>query len=182
LDPEWCVPATHICVLQTNSSGSDNDSFWIRSDVFLWLISVCHRPTVQAQTMTHFGSGVMCSCDSDLCVTDQQFLGTQCSFSSWLLLGLPTVQDIPYCYWVTFIAVTTKAHHWTLSWGKIKLSLCLTKYHAMKTNWESAGIAPLILNLGTRRGRVISFTPRLLYTRYKLDWRLGGPTAGLTFS
>jgi hypothetical protein len=28
---------------------------------------------------------------------------------------------------------------------KVKLSLCLTKYHAMKTYWESAGIAPLIL-------------------------------------
>jgi hypothetical protein len=44
----------------------------------------------------------------------------------------------------------------------VKLSLCLTKYDAMKmyplldkqnatkTYWESGGIAPHILNLGTR--------------------------------
>jgi hypothetical protein len=29
--------------------------------------------------------------------------------------------------------------------GKVKLSLCLTKHHAMKTYWGSGGIAPLIL-------------------------------------
>jgi hypothetical protein len=28
--------------------------------------------------------------------------------------------------------------------------LCLTKHHAMKTYWESGGIAPRILDLGTR--------------------------------
>jgi hypothetical protein len=33
---------------------------------------------------------------------------------------------------------------------KGKLSLCLTKHHAMKTYWGSGGIAPLILDLGTR--------------------------------
>jgi hypothetical protein len=30
--------------------------------------------------------------------------------------------------------------------GKVKLSLCLTKHHAMKTNWGSGGIAPRILD------------------------------------
>jgi hypothetical protein len=34
---------------------------------------------------------------------------------------------------------------------KVKLSLCLTKHHAMKTYWGSGGIVPCILNLGTRR-------------------------------
>jgi hypothetical protein len=34
---------------------------------------------------------------------------------------------------------------------KVKLSLCLTKHHAMKTYRESGGIAPRILDLGTRR-------------------------------
>jgi hypothetical protein len=34
---------------------------------------------------------------------------------------------------------------------KIKLSPCLIKHHAMKTYWESGGIAPRILDLGTRR-------------------------------
>jgi hypothetical protein len=33
---------------------------------------------------------------------------------------------------------------------KIKLSLCLTNYHAMKTYWESGCTAPRILNLCTR--------------------------------
>jgi hypothetical protein len=33
---------------------------------------------------------------------------------------------------------------------KVKLSLRLTKLHAMKIYWGSGGIAPRILNLGTR--------------------------------
>jgi hypothetical protein len=33
---------------------------------------------------------------------------------------------------------------------KVKLFLCLTKHHVMKTYWESGGIAPRILDLGTR--------------------------------
>jgi hypothetical protein len=33
---------------------------------------------------------------------------------------------------------------------KVKLSLCLTKHHAMKTYWGSGGIIPRILDLGTR--------------------------------
>jgi hypothetical protein len=33
---------------------------------------------------------------------------------------------------------------------KVKSSLCLNKYHAMKTYWGNENIAPRILNLGTR--------------------------------
>jgi hypothetical protein len=33
---------------------------------------------------------------------------------------------------------------------KVNLSLYLTKHHAMKTYWRSGGIAPRILDLGTR--------------------------------
>jgi hypothetical protein len=33
---------------------------------------------------------------------------------------------------------------------KVKLSLCLTKHHVMKAYWGSGGIAPRILDLGTR--------------------------------
>jgi hypothetical protein len=32
----------------------------------------------------------------------------------------------------------------------VKLSLCLTKHHAMKTYWGSGGIASRIIDLGTR--------------------------------
>jgi hypothetical protein len=61
--------------------------------------------------------------------------------------------------------------------SKVKLSLCLTKHQDMKTYW-GGGIAPCILDLGTRRRRVIIFMPRPLYpqgkiTRYPLDRRLG---------
>jgi hypothetical protein len=63
---------------------------------------------------------------------------------------------------------------------KVKLSLCLTKPHAMKTCWESGGIVPHILDLGTRWRWVVSFMPWPLYpqgksTWYPLDRRLGGP-------
>jgi hypothetical protein len=67
---------------------------------------------------------------------------------------------------------------------KVKLSLCLTKHHAMKTDWGSGGIAPRILDLGARRRWVVSFTPRSLYSqgekhRYPLLVGWVGPTAGL---
>jgi hypothetical protein len=44
----------------------------------------------------------------------------------------------------------------------------------------SGGTAPRILDLGTRRRLVVSFTPQSLYPRgkslrYPLDMRLGGP-------
>jgi hypothetical protein len=49
----------------------------------------------------------------------------------------------------------------------------------MKACWESGDIAPRILDLGTRRRWVVSFTPRPLYLPvkellYPLDRRLGG--------
>jgi hypothetical protein len=40
----------------------------------------------------------------------------------------------------------------------------LAKHHTRKTYWGSAGIAPRILNLGTRRRWVVSFAPRPLYS------------------
>jgi hypothetical protein len=50
----------------------------------------------------------------------------------------------------------------------------------MKTYWGSGGIAPRILDLGTRWRRVVSLTPQLIYPKvkspwYPLDRRLGGP-------
>jgi hypothetical protein len=75
---------------------------------------------------------------------------------------------------------------------KLNLSLRLTKYHAMKTYavlnkaphhediWWSGGIAPRILNLGTRWRWVGSLTTPPLYPlgnsqQYPLDRSLGGP-------
>jgi hypothetical protein len=50
----------------------------------------------------------------------------------------------------------------------------------MKAYWETGGIAPHILELGTRWRWVVNFTPRPLYLQgkspwYPLDRRLGGP-------
>jgi hypothetical protein len=63
---------------------------------------------------------------------------------------------------------------------KVNLSLCLNKHHTMKANWESGGITPPILDLGTRWRQVVSFTPHPLYFQgkspwYPLDRRLAGP-------
>jgi hypothetical protein len=61
---------------------------------------------------------------------------------------------------------------------KVKLSLFLTKHHAMKTYWGSGGIVPRILDLGTRWREWSASRP--LYPpakslRCPLDRRLGGP-------
>jgi hypothetical protein len=66
----------------------------------------------------------------------------------------------------------------------VKLSLCLTMHHAMKTYWGSGGIAPSILDLGTRWRWVVSFTTRPLYPQEKslcfpLDRGWVGPRAVL---
>jgi hypothetical protein len=50
----------------------------------------------------------------------------------------------------------------------------------MKAYWRSGGIAPRILDLGSRWRWVVSFTPRPLYSqgkssRYPLDRKLNGP-------
>jgi hypothetical protein len=62
----------------------------------------------------------------------------------------------------------------------LKLSLCLTKHHTMKTYWDSRVIAQCILDSGTRLRWVVSFTPWPLYPQgkspwYPLDRRLGWP-------
>jgi hypothetical protein len=53
---------------------------------------------------------------------------------------------------------------------KVKLSLCLTKYHAMKTYWRSRSITPHILDLDTRWKWLVSFTPQSLYPQVKSRW------------
>jgi hypothetical protein len=45
------------------------------------------------------------------------------------------------------------------------MSLCLIEHHAIKTYWGCGGIAPRILDLGTRWRWVVSFTTRPLYPR-----------------
>jgi hypothetical protein len=61
----------------------------------------------------------------------------------------------------------------------VKLVLCLTKHHAVKSYWYSGGVTLRIFNLGTRWKSVVSFTLRPLYprgkkSRYQLDRSLGG--------
>jgi hypothetical protein len=92
-------------------------------------------------------------------------------------------KNIKECY---IIGVTEELGLWIyelLVWQgwkvKVKLSLCLTKHHSMKTYWGSGDISSRILDLGTRWRWVFSFTPRPLYLQgkspwYPLDRRLGG--------
>jgi len=61
---------------------------------------------------------------------------------------------------------------------KVKFSLCLIKYHTMKTYWGSGGTFTRNLDLGTRWRWVVSFTLPLLQPQgkspwYPLDRRLG---------
>jgi hypothetical protein len=64
---------------------------------------------------------------------------------------------------------------------QLKLSLCLTKHHAMKIYGQSGGIAPRILNLGTAWRWMLSFMPRQEEeppgTHWIWDWV--GPRASL---
>jgi hypothetical protein len=62
--------------------------------------------------------------------------------------------------------------------AKLKVSLCLSKHHAMKTygEWKYSST---ILDIGTRWRWVVSFMPQRLYhlgnsPRYQLDRRLCG--------
>jgi hypothetical protein len=68
-----------------------------------------------------------------------------------------------------------------LFWVHADFSVCYkTEHHAMKLCWRIGGVAPRILDLGTRWKWVVSFAARPLYTRgkspwYPLDRSLGGP-------
>jgi hypothetical protein len=59
---------------------------------------------------------------------------------------------------------------------EVKLSLCLTRYYAIKDYWGSEGIAPQILNLDTD-GSCHLHSPATITPgenpRYPLDRRLG---------
>jgi hypothetical protein len=60
--------------------------------------------------------------------------------------------------------------NWARQKANAKLSLYVTKYRALKTYWGSGGIAPCILDVGTRWKWVVSFTPRPLCTHCIADW------------
>jgi hypothetical protein len=68
--------------------------------------------------------------------------------------------------------------------GKVIPLLLLTEHNTMEAYWSSGGIAPRILDLGTRWRWVVSFTPRSIYAQRKnpgSHWIGGwvGPRAGL---
>jgi len=65
---------------------------------------------------------------------------TKCQMHQWLypMLSEPDYKSCKF--------ISIKSRHFMV---KVKLSLCLTKHHAMKTYW-GGGIAPRILDLGSR--------------------------------
>jgi hypothetical protein len=86
-------------------------------------------------------------------------------------------------YWMNwFIKFSEKINKWNYWYGhtkgmlilltvwKVKLSLCLTKHHAMKLYLGNGGIAPRIHNPDDRWRWVVSFTPRSLYPQGKSPW------------
>jgi hypothetical protein len=60
----------------------------------------------------------------------------------------------------------------------LKLSLCLTKHHAMNAYWGVEVLLRIFFDLGTRWRWVVSFMTRPLYPQGKIPWypldRLGG--------
>jgi hypothetical protein len=62
-----------------------------------------------------------------------------------------------------FIGGFFTTHRVRKHWPEVKLFICLTKYHAMKTYWRSGGTAPLILNFRNRWRWLVSLTARPLY-------------------
>jgi len=62
---------------------------------------------------------------------------------------------------------TDHQHHQHELGCKAKMSLCLTKHHAMKTYWGSRGKAPCILNLSTRWKSEVNLMLWPLYPRSK---------------
>jgi hypothetical protein len=90
----------------------------------------------------------------------------------------------PNICWSTYLSVLTSKLDSTcqaqLEVKEVKLSLCVTKHHAMKTYGGNGGVAPRILDFGTRWRWVVSFTPRPVHLQgkspwYPLDRRLSGP-------
>jgi len=76
----------------------------------------------------------------------------------WLLFGECLIVSIGiFVVFPTYL----RANAW-IRWN-VKLLLCLTKCFTMKTYWGSGGIAPHILNLGTRWGCLVSYTPWPFY-------------------
>jgi hypothetical protein len=104
--------------------------------------------------------------------------------TSWQAESSSAAQETPRFLWnQKFITVFTEAHNWTLhlingtthpdilllqeGW-RWSCPCALTTHHAMQAYWGSGGIAPCILNLGTRWRWVVSFTSQQLYPRYPL--------------
>jgi len=61
-----------------------------------------------------------------------------------------SIGDVPKNEKHTHKNIQMKGMYIGVKGEKVKLSLCLTKHHAMKMYWGSGGIAPRILDLGTR--------------------------------
>jgi hypothetical protein len=58
---------------------------------------------------------------------------------------IPNVPNLPYSHVIITYGCCYSSRISVVSTVKVKLSLCLTKHHAMKAYWGSRGIAPFIL-------------------------------------
>jgi hypothetical protein len=67
------------------------------------------------------------------------------SVVGWLLRVELFVRLNWFVNWIHLLGCLFKLHEFSRVKVKVKLSLCLTKHHAMKAFWGSGGIAALIL-------------------------------------
>jgi len=89
----------------------------------------------------------------------------------------PDGEDAPW-HETANILTTTKIWSWVPERLDSKTTDWVTDW--LTDVWASGGIAPRILDLGTRWMLVVNFTPRSLYPQWKSPWyplyrRLGGP-------
>jgi hypothetical protein len=101
-------------------------------------------------------------------------------FSYWYSLDMQVLRytAVARCHLVCGCAVILCGELCELM-CKVWYTNCLIMHHAMNMYWVSGGIAPCILNLGTRWRWVACFMPQSLYTHgknslYPLVRRLGG--------
>jgi hypothetical protein len=123
----------------------------------------------------HYPDEVIIRCSMFICGLLQLLAATSGHDAREKPLEASTTTDlfpwfrIPHFWWETHMVVNVGVIV-NNKRQKVKLSLCLTKHHAMKAYWGRGGIASRIIDLGTRWRWVVSFTPRPLYPQGKLPW------------
>jgi hypothetical protein len=124
---------------------------------------VLHQHTiVSCSPLVHPAAGDRRSSDKTNCL---ELHTTSCNItfmSSFCIYYIPFTVSNKKSMPMRSVFVQLNYHHTDPT--KVKLSLWLTRHHAMRKYCGSGGIVPRILDLGTRWRWVVSFTPRSRFT------------------